>query len=221
MPLKIIKTEDGSQSLYNEELNETYHSTKGAQSESEYVFIDKALNHWIESNPTTSYQYPISILEVGFGTGLNAWLTLKWAQEKKRSVHFYSLEPFPIPEEVWSKMDLISDEQFGDLHRAAWNEEERFGDFFILEKRIIGLEQLDKQEVFDVIYFDAFAPSKQPEVWAIENLKRCFDSLRSGGILTTYCAQGQFKRNLVEVGFEVEVLPGALGKKEMVRASKP
>ncbi len=216
MSLKIIRTEDGSQSLYNEELNETYHSTKGAQSESDYVFLDKALSYWIETK-STNHQSPITILEVGFGTGLNAWLTWKWAEEKKRSVHFYSLEPFPIPEEVWSKMDLISDTQFSELHRAEWNEEVSFGEYFRLEKQTIGLEQLDKQESFEVIYFDAFAPSKQPEVWAIENLKRCFDSLKPGGNLTTYCAQGQFKRNLAEVGFQVEVLPGAMGKKEMVR----
>lgn len=210
MPLKVITTEDGSQSLYDDVLNETYHSTKGARAESQYVFVDQLAI----SNAQ------LSILEVGFGTGLNALLTWEWAEKNDQSIHFYSLEPFPIAEEIWKTMTLIGNEKFSELHEADWDQSVKMSEYFVLEKRIIGLEKLDIKDRFDYVFFDAFAPSKQPEIWSIENLQRCHDALMPGGILTTYCAQGQFKRNLKALGFEVEVLPGALGKKEMVRAIK-
>ncbi len=131
-----------------------------------------------------------------------------------------SLEPFPIPTEVRQQMDLSSDIRFNLIHSSEWEKPVKFTDYFTLEKRKSGIEELNELNEYDVIFFDAFAPSKQPEIWSADNLRICFASLKKGGILTTYCAQGQFKRNLVEVGFEVEVLPGALGKKEMVRAIK-
>ncbi len=215
MPLKIINTEDGSQSLFDDELNETYHSTKGARSESEYVFIEKGLE--LVTRPKSDDQHPISIMEIGFGTGLNALLSWQWAEERKISIHYYSLEPYPIPELVLSKMKLRANSRFNKLHDAGWNQKVKMSEYFVLEKWIKRVEEVSDVNRFDVIYFDAFAPSKQPEIWSIENLGACFRSLKSGGILTTYCAQGQFKRNLVSLGFEVEVLPGALGKKEMVR----
>ena len=218
MALRIIKTEDGSESLFDENLNETYHSTKGAKGESEYVFIEQGLNFL--TSLRLNNQQPISILEVGFGTGLNALLTWQWAENGKTTVHFYSLEPYPIPEDVRNEMDLKSDIRFNLLHEADWNRAVRMSDYFTIEKRIKGLEEMNKLDAFDVIFFDAFAPSKQPEIWSADNLLKCYGSLKSGGILTTYCAQGEFKRNLKYVGFEVEVLPGALGKKEMVRGRK-
>ncbi|MCP4457134.1 MAG: tRNA (5-methylaminomethyl-2-thiouridine)(34)-methyltransferase MnmD [Cytophagales bacterium] len=218
MPLKIITTEDGSQSLYDDELNETYHSTKGARGESIYIFIEKGLEFLLSLK--TNHQLPISILEVGFGTGLNALLVWDWADRNKRPIHFSTLEPFPVPEEIWNEMDLMSDPRFEQLHRASWNEQIQLSLNFELGKSKDPLEDLGTKNQYDVIFFDAFAPSKQPEIWTIENLQRCYESLRQGGILTTYCAQGQFKRNLASVGFKVEVLPGALGKKEMVRGRK-
>jgi len=216
--LKIITTEDGSQSLFDEELNETYHSTKGAQSESEYVFLQKGLDAWLGSN--ASCTNPISVLEVGFGTGLNGWLTWKWTQQKSRSVDMVTLEPFPVGSSVRNEMDLAKDIFFNLLHGCPWEEQVRLSDYFKIEKRQARLENLKELNKYDVIFFDAFAPSKQPDMWSADNLRICFAALKNGGILTTYCAQGQFKRDLAEVGFEVEVLPGALGKKEMVRAKK-
>lgn len=214
MSLKIITTEDGSQSLFDEELNETYHSTKGARGESAYVFIEQGLNQLEDGNQS------VAILEVGFGTGLNAWLTMKWAEQKALTVHFHTLEPFPIPENIWRNMDLSENPEFAGLHEAEWGKPTAFGDYFHLEKQQTRIEELDAEDHYDVIFFDAFAPSKQPEVWSIENIRRCFSALKPRGILTTYCAQGQFKRDLVEVGFDMEVLPGALGKKEMIRGLK-
>lgn len=218
MALKIITTEDGSQSLFDEELNETYHSTKGAKSESEYVFLEKGLDYWLEKKPMAAN--PISVLEVGFGTGLNAWLTWKWTQQKGRSVDMVTLEPFPVGSPIRSQMDLAKDIHFNLLHGCPWEEQVRLSDYFKIEKRQARLEDLKELNKYDVVFFDAFAPSKQPDMWSANNLRICFASLKNGGILTTYCAQGQFKRDLAEVGFEEEVLPGALGKKEMVRAFK-
>ncbi len=220
MPLKIIQTEDGSQSLYDEELNETYHSTKGARGESEYVFLEMGVRSVPARRLRDCKYQPLNILEVGFGTGLNALLTWDWADRNETPIHFLTLEPFPITDSVWRQMELKEDQRFVKLHEANWNEVQEMSAYFTLEKRAAKLEEFKTTGTVDVIFFDAFAPSKQPEVWSIDNLRRCFNSLRPSGILTTYCAQGQFKRNLAEVGFQVEVLPGAMGKKEMVRGRK-
>jgi tRNA U34 5-methylaminomethyl-2-thiouridine-forming methyltransferase MnmC len=216
MPLKIIRTEDGSQSLYDEELNETYHSTKGARAESEYVFLKMGLDFFCQQSTDDSRQQ-IRVLEVGFGTGLNAWLTWQWAEQHDIHVHFHTLEPFPISMDLVKQMDMAADRQFLAVHEASWNKQSHFGDYFSLYKSTNKLEEAVFDTTFDCVFFDAFAPSKQPEVWSLENLQKCYAALHAGGILTTYCAQGQFKRNLAAVGFDVEVLPGALGKKEMVR----
>jgi tRNA U34 5-methylaminomethyl-2-thiouridine-forming methyltransferase MnmC len=216
--LRIIRTEDGSQSLYDEELNETYHSTKGARAESEYVFLKMGLDALVEG--MSNNESRISILEVGFGTGLNAWLTWKWAIDRNVSIHFHTLEPFPVSMELVKQMDLATDARFINIHEAKWNETTPLDTLFSLEKSMSKLEESELTDSYDCIFFDAFAPSKQPEVWSLENLQKCFEALKPNGLLTTYCAQGQFKRNLTSVGFEVEVLPGALGKKEMVRGRK-
>jgi len=218
--LKIIHTEDGSQSLYDDELNETYHSTKGARGESEYVFLEMGVRSVPYRRLKDCKFHPLKILEVGFGTGLNAMLTWDWAERNNTPIHFVTLEPSPVAEEIWNEMDLASDTRFVQLHKAGWNELFQLSTNFGIEKLERRLEEEAGKNQYDVIYFDAFAPSKQPEIWSRENLQRCYDSLKPGGILTTYCAQGQFKRNLASVGFQVDVLPGALGKKEMVRGRK-
>jgi len=217
--LKIIRTEDGSQSLYDEELNETYHSTKGARAESEYVFLRMGLDFFCRQS-TDDSRRQIRLLEVGFGTGLNAWLTWKWAEQHTQAVHFHTLEPFPVALDIVQQMDLSIDDQFMAVHQAEWNQVTKCSDYFSLFKSTSKLEEAHFMDSFDCVFFDAFAPSKQPDVWMIENLKKSYDALKPGGVLTTYCAQGQFKRNLAAVGFDVEVLPGALGKKEMVRGRK-
>ena len=220
MPIRIITTEDGSHSLFDEELNETYHSTRGAVGESKHVFIESALAHWSSENEAKE----VRVLEIGFGTGLNAFLTAQYASENEVAVDFYSLEPFPIERSIYEKLNYSSDEKSSLLmamHEAAWEECITLSPFFNLTKSTCTIESFEAPERFDIVYFDAFAPSKQPDLWTIEPLQKCFDSLKSKGVLVTYCAQGQFKRNLKEIGFEVEVLAGALGKKEMVRAKKP
>lgn len=220
MAIKIITTEDGSHSLFDEELNETYHSTRGAQGESLHVFIKEGLEHWRSRNESDE----IRILEVGLGTGLNAFLTALFAEETGQKIHFSSLEPFPIGNDIYEQLNFHQTEKERDLlleiHYCEWSQGISLTPNFGFFKTQTKLEEFESDESFDVIYFDAFAPSKQPEVWSMENLEKCHSLLEKGGVLTTYCAQGQFKRNLAEAGFYVETLKGAMGKKEMVRGVK-
>lgn len=220
--LKIIETEDGSHSLYVPELNESYHSFHGAWGESNYVFIEKGLRYW-----RTKMGMPpqISIFEVGFGTGLNALLTAKFAQQHAMKIAYHSIEAFPIEEAIWRKLNYgkKSGDQalFEQLHLSKWGENELIHPHFELQKTHQKLEEMTVEKPSaDVIYFDAFAPSKQAELWELPIFEKMHLLLNEGGVLVTYCAQGQFKRNLKAAGFKVETLPGPPGKKEMVRAEK-
>ncbi len=218
--IKIITTEDGSHSLFDEELNETYHSTRGARGESMHVFIREGLEHWLSGNQAEE----IRILEIGLGTGLNAFLTAQFVDQNNQKIHFTSLEPVPIEKEIYQNLNFHKSEEEKELllkiHESDWEIELDLTPSFRLHKTKSKLEDFTTSNSFQIIYFDAFAPSKQPEVWSLENLKKCYSLLEKGGVLTTYCAQGQFKRNLVEAGFKVETLQGAMGKKEMVRGLK-
>lgn len=220
MSIKIITTEDGSHSLFDEKLNETYHSTRGARGESMHVFIREGLQHWLSVNQAEE----IRILEIGLGTGLNAFLTAQFAEEQGLKIHFTSLEPYPIRKDIYENLNFHQSEEerhlLLNIHAGDWEKELQLTPSFKLHKSIAKLEEFGKPELFHIIYFDAFAPSKQPEVWSLDNLKKCFSLLEKDGILTTYCAQGQFKRNLTEAGFRLETLQGAMGKKEMVRGSR-
>lgn len=221
--VRLIITGDGSHSLKNEALNETYHSFHGAVQESTHVFIKKGLDYWCRYRTGTP-----SVLEIGFGTGLNALLTYAYAADHKVNVYYETLETYPLPAAVYKELNFPAVMQRPELtlqqlalHDASWEKEEAIGPWFRLLKRQLSVDLYDPGQPFDIIYFDAFAPAKQPEMWTIEIIKKMFNSLQSGGILVTYCAQGQFKRNLKEAGFEVETLPGPPGKKEMVRATRP
>lgn len=217
--LRIITTEDGSHSLLNEEMDETYHSRHGALQESEYVFIEKGFSFFLEKNNTNK----LSILEIGFGTGLNAWLTARKAETEKKQVAYSSLETFPIPEEIWSALNYGAEDKllFEKIHRAAWNEWVEITPFFTLKKSTTSLQRTTLDAgAFDIIYFDAFAPNKQPEMWELAAIKKTIDAMKPGGVFVTYCAKGQLKRDLKNLGLEVESLPGPPGKREMVRALK-
>lgn len=219
--LELQTTGDGSHTLYRTDLDETYHSHKGALGESEYVFIEKGLEHVVSSLGFTS----VSVFEVGLGTGLNALLTARFALEKAMEVNYHTLEPFPVPEAIYRQLNYTTseaDEQlFLEIHKSPWEEKVTLREAFHLYKYQQKLEAFSLPIQADVVYFDAFAPSKQAEVWMPSNLEKCFGLLNSGGVLVTYCAQGQFKRDIKAASFELEVLSGALGKKEMIRAIKP
>ena len=219
---EIIETRDGSHSLYNPVLDETYHSHHGALQESQYVFIRMGLDAWLEQQPAAE---SLRVLEVGFGTGLNALLALQWAQQKAIKLHFTTLEPYPISIQIAQQLNyprLTKDEQdFMRLHQAPWEEDVLLYPYFILHKKQQKLEDVALPEgQYDVIFFDAFAPSKQPELWDKALLKKTASTMAPAAILTTYCAKGQLKRDLRDVGLLVETLPGAPGKKEMVRGRK-
>tara|TARA_Y100001972_G_scaffold128989_1_gene193249 strand:+ start:1349 stop:2011 length:663 start_codon:yes stop_codon:yes gene_type:complete len=214
--VRLITTQDGSSSLYLPSLDETYHSTRGALGESIHVYIENGIN--------TLTNTEIKLLEVGFGTGLNALLTYQFALKKQVNVSYHTLEPFPLAKEIYENLGYAraGDEQeiFEKMH-AMTKGNQRLTPFFDFHRYHQSLENFSPDLTFDIIYFDAFAPSKQPDIWAKENLSKCLELLAPGGIMVTYCAQGQFKRDLATIGFQVEVLPGGMGKKEMVRARRP
>ncbi|WP_339788581.1 MAG: tRNA (5-methylaminomethyl-2-thiouridine)(34)-methyltransferase MnmD [Imperialibacter sp.] len=218
----LILTDDGSHSLKNEALNETYHSFHGAVQESAHVFIEMGLRHWCNQHKGAA-----RILEIGFGTGLNAYLSLIFAKEHARTVAFETLETFPLPTEIYENLnyaDLIGEgdlpKYFRLLHSSDWGKPVEITPHFFLKKLETPVHDYSSTTPFNIIYFDAFAPNKQPEMWTMEVIQKMYDSLAPGGFLVTYCAQGQFKRNLKQAGFTVEELPGPPGKKEMVRAVK-
>lgn len=217
----LLISRDGSHTIFHPSLNETYHSLHGALQESIHVYIEYGLL-------TFSNQSNITVLEVGFGTGLNALLTWNKAEELRLNVEYHTLEPFPIGNELTSQLNYpslmqepLAAERFKQIHDAAWEERIELSQYFTIYKYKATLEEKALPvHTFDVCYFDAFAPNRQAEVWTEENFKKIFDSLLEGGILTTYCAQSAFKRMLKAVGFQVESLKGPLYKKEMTWGRK-
>jgi tRNA U34 5-methylaminomethyl-2-thiouridine-forming methyltransferase MnmC len=197
-------------------MDETYHSRNGAISESKHVFINEGMNR------TTGN---VKILEVGFGTGLNALLTAQQAENTDRKVHYHTLEPFQVPFNLIEKIgygELSEDSTlFNQLHDAEWETKTKINEQFTLLKTTQKLEYINlEDEVYDVIYFDAFAPKKQPELWSGEIFQKLYRATKPGGVLTTYSAAGQLKRDLKAAGYTIVNPPGANGKREMTVAIK-
>lgn len=221
---ELITTADGSHSLFLPELNETYHSQHGALQESLHVFILKGIADWMAEHPATEC---INIFEVGFGTGLNALLAWQYAREEQLSIHYTSIEPYPIAADLAEKINYGSllgavwPDHFMHLHKSAWAEPLQLDPHFTLHKVQTKLEDFAPFGESQIIFFDAFAPNKQAELWEVAPLRACFEMTAPSGYLVTYCAQGQFKRNLKAAGYTVERLPGPPGKKEMTRGRKP
>lgn len=218
---RLIITSDGSHSLYRADLDETYHSRHGAIQESMYVFVRQGLNFLIDRTGKKQ----ISILEIGFGTGLNALLTAEAAQKTGTGILYTSLEAFPLAAPLWSQLNYAHGEAqqalFQSLHVAPWSEQVAISENFHLLKLHDTLQQVPlAQTAFDLVYFDAFAPAKQPEMWALPMLQKVAQAMGNKSVFVTYCAKGQLKRDLQALGFVVETLPGPPGKKEMVRAIK-
>ncbi len=213
--MHIEVTDDGSQTL-RAVSGDTYHSMRGAVGESLHVFIGAGMDY-AAGHGTAGVGRPLRILEAGFGSGLNAWLTMKHAMECGLSVEYRALELYPVGEEV-ALMDYAADDAFMELHRAPWNEAYRVNESFSIEKLQADIAEVEPGKDFDVVYFDAFAPDVQPQLWSVEVFVRFRMSLREGGVLVTYSAKGDVKRNLRAAGFHVERLAGALGKRHMLRA---
>lgn len=220
MKREIIITADGSKTIYIPEWDEHYHSSHGALQEAQHVFIGNGLNKM-----TAEY---LTILEMGFGTGLNALLTYFSSEKRQQYVHYIGIEAFPPSEEEIAAMDYASFspdpealDVYNELHNAPWNNALSISEHFVIEKQKCSLEDARVETgTVDLIYYDAFAPKVQPELWTAEIFQMLYDWMAPGGILVTYCAQGQVKRNMKAAGFRIEPLPGPPGKREMTRAVK-
>jgi len=212
--IELKVSADGSHTLYVPELEEHYHSVNGAINESMHVFIEPNLQYC----PLPQ----ISVLEIGFGTGLNALLTAIHQGEK--TVFYHSLEKYPIEESLAKQLNYCHDAEeqqlFEKMHQAEWQKESCINQQFTLLKDETDLLSATFNRKYDLVYFDAFAPEKQPEMWSPDIFQKIYDAMNEGGILTTYCAKGVVRRTMQACGFTVERLPGPKGKREMLRAVK-
>ena len=218
MKREIIITADGSTTIHLADWNENYHSKHGAIQEANHVFINHGLSLFYGKNE-------ISILEIGFGTGLNALLTLLYAKEKKLKVNYETIEAFPViiseiqninfPEQLQVERTL-----FEKLHQLSWEQTHPVTEYFHLKKRKQYFDSISDSNRFELIYFDAFGPRVQPELWTAAIFKLMHKALKKQGVLVTYSANSNARRALLSVGFQVEKLPGPPGKREMLRATK-
>ena len=218
--VELIVSGDGSHTLFVPGLNEHYHSVFGAIAESRHIYINSGFNYLKDKKGN------IRILEIGFGTGLNALVTFLEALKTKRIVEYTSVEKFPLNEEVISKLNYT---EFIDypgikllyeqIHHSPWDQDVSLGTHFTLHKVHLALEDyIPEYQYFDLIYFDAFGPDVQPDMWTLEVFQKMAAGLKQGGVLVTYSTKGIVKRNLKEAGFKIEKLPGPAGKREIMRA---
>ncbi len=219
MKVELRLSNDGSSTLYNVDLDETYHSVHGAIQEAKHVFIEKGLRFKMAE------QSNLSILEIGFGTGLNALLTINEVLNKEGvQINYVGIEKFPVDIELLESVNycniLGGKTHFDRMHQANWNSKEEITPTFSLNKLTEDIRQVRNISEFDIIYFDAFSPTSQPELWSVDVFQNMFNSLKENGILVTYCAKGQVRRDLQSVGFKMERLLGPPGKREMLRGTK-
>ncbi len=222
---RLVESQDGSHTLISELFEVPYHSKYGAIDESMTVFIEAGLNYMPLRN-----KRPFKIFEMGFGTGLNALLSMQVAQQNVRSIEYTGIEAYPVDSEMVSRLnyaDVLDWEEGKSILTAMHGEkvEESIFDRYLSPlfkfSKIIGkIEDHQFDDKYQVIYYDAFAPTSQPHLWEEEILNKFYNALESGGILVTYCAKGSFKRALKSVGFDIEPLPGPVGKREITRAIK-
>jgi tRNA U34 5-methylaminomethyl-2-thiouridine-forming methyltransferase MnmC len=225
--VEVRTTADGSPTLYVPALNEHYHSHHGAAQESRHVFIAAGLRPLLEAGRGKPGTDPIHLLEVGLGTGLNALLTLEAATAAGAYIVYDGYETYPLPLEAvvalrqqWQSQPELN-QAFDALHEANWNDVFMLHEYLLLDKLPEPIQNAALTAAYyDLIYFDAFAPEKQPELWTEDVFKRLYDAAAPGAVLVSYCAQGQFRRNLRAAGWLTEKLPGPPGKREMTRARK-
>ena len=228
MKRKIITTSDGSKTIQIEDWNEQYHSIHGAIQEANHVFLKHGLLFFYEScHPElVSESHPINILEIGFGTGLNAFLTLIEAEKLKQQINYFGVEAYPVETEEINQLnyvELISKDYkaaFEKMHAITWEENHQITTNFQLEKQQKFFKEITANNVFDIIYFDAFGARVQPDLWTEEIFAIMFKAIKENGVLVTYSAKGSVRRAMQTVGFTVERLPGPPGKREMLRARK-
>lgn len=223
MKREIIITGDGSSTIHIPEWNEQYHSKHGALQEAKHVFIDMGLIPVSAIEGLTD----ISILEIGFGTGLNALVTYEAATILKKSINYVGVEAYPVALEEVEKLNFgtshkepLMIEFYKQIHTCNWEQQVKITESFKLNKQKKYFQDIEDFEMYDLVYFDAFGARVQPELWSVEIFKKMFTALKSNGVLVTYAAKGSVRRAMLEVGFLVERLPGPPGKREMLRATK-
>lgn len=224
MKREIIKTADGSSTIYLPEWNEHYHSKHGAIREALHVFIKSGLHHYVGLREPEH----VSILEMGFGTGLNALVTFFEVKRMGITADYCGIEAYPVSSEEWKALDYPSllqekdaSEVFQKLYEVLWEKREAISSFFALQKEKKFFSEITAEDEFDLIYFDAFGPRVQPDLWTEAIFTKMYQALKRQGVLVTYSAKGSVRRGLQAVGFEVERIPGPPGKREMLRATKP
>ena len=227
MKRKIITTADGSKTIHIVDWNEQYHSKHGAIQEAQHVFIKEGLYHFLgKCHLERSRKVSVNILEIGFGTGLNAFLTLLEAEKLNIKVNYVGVEAYPVSMEDINQLnyvELISDENqsvFNKLHNVSWEKEQDIKSNFKLLKRKQFFSDIKDINAFDLIYFDAFGARVQPELWTKEMFEIMYKALKPNRVLVTYAAIGEVKRNMQDLGFMVERLKGPPGKRHMLRATK-
>jgi tRNA U34 5-methylaminomethyl-2-thiouridine-forming methyltransferase MnmC len=218
MKKEIVVTKDGSHTIAIPEWKVTYHSIHGAIEESRHVFIEAGLNYLL--NKSTSQQF--NIFEMGFGTGLNTFLTAIEAMLLKRRIHYTTIEQFPITTAETLSLNypeaLGHADLFSAIHGCKWNEPAHIHKYFTLTRIQTGLLNFSAPQHFNLIYYHAFAPNAQPELWTKEIFEKLFHSLKPKGVLVTYCSKGDVRRAMLAAGFSVKKMPGPPGKREMLRA---
>lgn len=219
---EIIITADGSVTIAIPQLHVTYHSKHGAIQESMHVFIEAGLK------PLLHQQETINLFEMGFGTGLNALLSLIEAEKHQQKINYQAVEAFPLEKEIVGGLNYCEQLHqpqlkplFEQLHASPWNQSINLTPWFTLQKDHTTLFNLSTAQLFNLIYYDAFAPNAQPELWTVDAFTQLFNMLTAGGILVTYCSKGDVRRAMQAAGFSIEKIPGPPGKREMVRARKP
>ena len=214
---QIVITNDGSHSIFNSIINECYHSKNGAIIEAEHIFIKNGFSSFKKES--------VNILEIGFGTGLNALLTYQKAEQKLITVNYHAIELYPLKKNFFMQLNYtnligLKKKEFLAIHKCNWGTEYSISNYFKLTKNHISTQKYNTNLKFDIIYFDAFSPEKQPELWTKEIFQKMYYFLKNNGILVTYCAKGEVKRIMKEVGFKIDVLDGPPGKRQMTRANK-
>ena len=223
MNRRIVLTDDGSSSIFSEEENQYYHSHFGAVQESVHIFIEAGL-----CVDNFAHLSAISILEIGFGTGLNALLTYFKAKELCKKIYYESIELYPLTQQEVEQLNYpaflpYTDVQkvFSALHCIPWNEKQAVSeDFTLLKRSLSAVDAAYTPNTFDLVYFDAFSPEAQPALWTKKVFEPIYNSMKKEGILLTYCTKGTVKQTLNEIGFQIEKLPGPVGKREILRAKK-
>ena len=216
---EIIITEDGSTSIHLPDWNENYHSKHGAIQEAKHVFIKNGLSLFEDKS--------IAVLEIGFGTGLNAIITFLEAKNLNQNIDYHAIEAYPVAEEEIKLMNYMklleaSDFQnvFDTMHGSPWEQKLKLSEDFSITKRKQFFNDIEDETYFDLIYFDAFGYRVQPDLWSTTIFQKMYNALKPNGVLVTYAARGVVKRSMIEVGFTVEKLAGPPGKREMFRASR-